>query len=136
MFDTIGLMAGNMSGAFAVLTINTNFCEVDISLLNATNSLVLIALIPLLDLLIVPILRHAFINPSILCRLGIGSVLAFVAAFSIFMIQLEGDVRFPICIFTNVLPLEMDINVYWILVPTVVLTVAEVFIYIPGESRS
>ena len=135
VFDTIGLMADNMSGTLASLTIDTNLCEVDISLLNATNALVLIALIPLLDLLVVPMLRHAFLNPSITCRLGIGSLLAFVAAFSIFMIHLEGDLSLPLCIFTNVLPLKMDIDVYWILLPTLLLTVAEVFIYIPGESR-
>lgn len=130
-------MASNMPGTLASLSINTDLCEINIPLLSAINALLLVVLIPLLDLLIVPLLRHILMNPSIMCRLGLGSFLAFVTNVIILVIHLVGDVNARVCIFhTIVSTLKMDINVYWILMPVILLTIAELFIYIPGKHHS
>ncbi len=127
-------MAFNMNGTFPSVTINTDLCHVNISLLSATNALILAILIPILDLFVVPLLRYVLINPSIMKRLGFGSFLAFGTALSIFVLHTVGNVQSRLCIFQfNDSSLKMDVNIFWILVPVVILTISEVFIYIPGK---
>ena len=127
-------MAANMRGTLASFTINTDPCQVNISLLNAMNGLILVIFIPILDLAVVPLLRHTFVNPTIMWRLGFGSFFALVTALCMFVIHSVGNVNSRLCILRAIgSPLRMDISVYWILLPVVILTIAEVFIYIPGK---
>ncbi len=131
--DTIELMASNMRGTLISLVINTNLCQVNISLLNATNALIVTVLIPVLDLLVVPLLRYTLINPTIMKRLGFGSILVFGTVLTVFVIHSVGNVHSRLCIFHSVdSSLKMDVSVYWILAPVMILAISEVFVYIPG----
>lgn len=123
-----------MNGQLVSLTINTDLCQVNISLLSTANAFILTMFIPVLDLFVVPLLRYTFINPSIMKRLGFGSFLAFGTALSIFVMHMVGNLHSKLCIFRFIdSSLKMDVNVYWIFVPVVLLTISEVFIYIPGK---
>ena len=136
MFDTIGLMASNMKGTLAHLSIKMELCQVNVTLMDGINAVLLLVFIPILDLIIVPLLRHSLINPSILKRLGLGSFLAFATVFSMFITHVIGDqtARVTTCMFIDYKPHSavIDVDVYWLLVPIFIGTLAEVFIYIPG----
>lgn len=139
MFDTIGVMAYNMRGTLANLSFKTDLCQTDISLLDGINAATLLLFIPILDLLIVPLLRHSAFNPSILKRLGFGSFLDFLTVLSIFIFHVTGSQTTSVMtcdVFSNqeshIQTAMIDLNVYWLLIPIFIGTMAEIFIYIPG----
>lgn len=133
-------MASNMKGTLAHLSIRMDLCQVDITLMDGINAALLLVFIPILDLFIVPLLRHSLFNPSILKRLGLGSFLAFVTVFLMFIIQAVGDQtgRVMTCMFNDYEPhgAVLDVDVYWLLVPILIGTITEVFIYIPGMTAT
>lgn len=128
-------MAAHMNSTLASLELETSVCGILFTITDATNAILLIALIPLLDLLIVPLLRDA--NPSILKRLGIGSILAFLSLLTLLLMEAFGkhSQGREVCMFRteDTEHGQLEINVYWIFLPLVLVTLAEILIYIPCE---
>ena len=142
VFGAIGVMSHHMSGSLAQLNIGTAVCHVNIALSDSISAALLLTLIPLLDLILVPFLRYTTINPSILKRLGFGTALAVMSMFSLFLIEVvgsynkgvmsgEGD---AVCMFSEdeTQLARLAVNVYWLLPSLLIVTIAEIFIFIPS----
>lgn len=134
----IRLMSGHMVGSLAQLKISTELCQVYITLSDSISAILLLSFIPFLDLILVPFLRYTTINPSILKRLSFGATLATLSVFILFLFEaigshngIPGDES---CMFSadDELPSQLSVNVYWLLLPLITVTAAEIFIYIPS----
>ena len=139
VFGAIGVMSNHMSGSLAQLKVGlTEMCHIDIPLSDSISAVLLLTLIPFLDLIIVPFLRYTTVNPSILKRLSIGATLAVLSLFILFLIEAVssyGDASGgAMCMFNadKKPPARMSVDVYWLLLPLLIMTVAEIFIFIPS----
>lgn len=127
-------MATHMNGTLATERLGAEFCEVDFTIMAGVNALVILLLIPVLDLAVIPLLQN--LNLSILRRIGVGSFLTLISL--VMLLLLEGTGRHSsdgVCMFSTGEELEgnLEVNVYWVLLPLVTVTVAELLVYIPGE---
>lgn len=131
-------MAGHMHRSLPTLQIHTDVCEVEISVTNSINGLLIITIIPLLDLLLVPMLQNFY--ATILKRLGVGATLAFLSILVLFLFEAFGSHNSGnlICMFNTSThqPGQLHISVYWIILPLVLVTLAEIFIFIPSNNFS
>ncbi len=116
---------------------NWTFCDFKVSTLTGLNAGLLLVVIPALDLIIVPLLRHAMIHPSIRKRLGIGGLCALLSVLSLLGLEGIGDHYFSAgsdnCLFdghTSALE-RNEISSYWLVLPMVLVTLAEIFINVP-----
>ena len=128
-------MAGHMDMTLATLKLRTGVCGVEVTVTDGINALLILTIIPLLDLLVVPLLRNCY--ATILQRLGVGASLAFLSILVLFLFEAFGSHSSgdQMCMF-NSSTRERDqlhISVYWILLPLIMVTLAEIFIYIPSE---
>lgn len=128
-------MVGHMDMSLATLRLRTGVCGVEVTVTDAINAILILTIIPLLDLVLVPMLRNCY--ATILKRLGVGATLAFLSILVLFSFEAfgshsDGD---QMCMFnaSNRERGQLHISVYWILLPLVVVTLAEIFIYIPSE---
>ena len=132
------MMSNHMSGSLAQLNVGTEMCHIDIALSDCISAVLLLTLIPLLDLVLVPFLRYTTVNPSILKRLSIGATLAVLSVFILFLIEAvgsyEGVTGDAVCMFNaeEKPPARLAVDVYWLLLPLIIMTVAEIFIFIPS----
>lgn len=132
------MMSNHMSGSLAQLNVGTEMCHIDIALSDCISAVLLLTLIPLLDLVLVPFLRYTTVNPSILKRLSIGATLAVLSVFILFLIEAvgsyEGVTGDAVCMFNaeEKPPAQLAVDVYWLLLPLIIMTVAEIFIFIPS----
>ena len=129
-------MAAHMNSTLATAQIGTWLCEVEFTITAGVNALVILVLIPVLDLLVIPLLRN--LNLTILRRIGFGASLTFISL--LMLLLLEGTGKHSsgeVCMFRAEEDLEaegeLEVNVYWVLLPLVTVTVAELLVYIPGE---
>ena len=135
VFGTVGMMASHMNMSLATLKLRTGVCGIEVTVTDGINAILILTIIPLLDLLLVPMLRNCY--ATILKRLGVGATLAFLSILVLFFFEtfgshVEGK---HMCMF-NAGEREtgqLHISVYWILLPLVMVTLAELFIYIPSE---
>ena len=134
-------MSNHMSGYLAQLSAGTEICHINIALSDSISAALLLTLIPFLDLILVPFLRYTTINPSILKRLGFGAALAVMSMFILFLIEVVGSYDKDVsgggdaaCIFNeDESPLaRLAADVYWLLPSLLIMTVAEIFIFIPS----
>lgn len=133
----MGLMASHMNMNLATLKLRTSVCGIEVTITDGINALLILTFIPLLDLLLVPMLRNCY--ATILKRLGIGATLAFMSVLVLFFFEgigphASGD---QMCMFNagSRETGQLHISVYWILLPLVMVTFAELFIYIPSKSE-
>ena len=125
-----------MNSTIASVEFKSAICGVDFMLTDSISALLLVTFIPILDLLVVPLLRH--LNPSILKRLGTGATLAFLSILTLFLLETFGR-HTPgdrVCMFNmeesaagNVL----QVNAYWVVLPLAVVTLAEICICVPSK---
>lgn len=134
-YGTVGVMAGHMNGTLPTLELHTDMCDVKVSVTDGTNALLILTIIPLLDLLIVPMLQNCY--ATILKRLGFGATLAFLSILVLFLFEAFGSHSSDdlICMFnsSNREHGQLHLSVYWVFLPIVLVTLAELFIYIPSE---
>ncbi len=129
-----------MSGSLAQLNAGTEMWNIKISLSDSMTAALLLTLIPFLDLILVPFLRYTTVNPSILKRLGIGAALAVLSVFILFLMEVMGSYgegvseRDTVCMFSvdERPPARLAVDVYWLLPSLLIVTVAEIFIFIPS----
>ena len=119
----------------ATLKLQTSICDINITSTDGINAILILTLIPLLDLLLVPMLSHCY--ATILKRLGVGATLAFLSILVLFLFEAIGShaTGDEVCMFnaSSQEQGQLHINVYWIILPLVLVTLAELFIYIPSE---
>ena len=135
-------MSSHMSGSLAQLNIGTEMCHIDIALSDSIHAVLLLMLIPFLDLILVPFLRYTTVNPSILKQLSIGATLAVLSMFVLFLIEAVGSYDTGMsgvdaaCMFSadEKLTARLAVDVYWLLLPLLIVTVAEIFIFVPSMS--
>lgn len=129
-------MSTHMSGALPQLKTDTGLCHAYITLPDIVHAVFLLMLIPMVDLVLVPLLRCATVNPSILKWLSFGTVLAVLSVFSLFVFQAVNShhdaSNDSTCMFNEQAPSQLGMDVYWLLVPVFIATAAEIFINIPG----
>ena len=131
-------MSSHMTGSLAQLKTGTEMCHINIALSDSLSAVLLLTLIPFLDLILVPFLRYTTINPSILKRLSIGATLAVLSIFILFLIEAVGSYEVATgdaaCMFNadERPPAQLDVDVYWLLLPLITITIAEIFIFIPS----
>jgi dipeptide/tripeptide permease len=129
-----------MSGSLAQLNAGTEVWNIRISLSDSMTAALLLMLIPFLDLILVPFLRYTIVNPSILKRLGIGAALAVLSVFILFLMEVVGSYDEGVsggdaaCMFNadERPPARLAVDVYWLLPSLLIVTVAEIFIFIPS----
>lgn len=128
-------MAGHMHGSLPTLQMHTDLCGVEISVTDGINALLILTIIPLLDLLLVPMLQNCY--ATILKRLGVGATLAFLSILVLFMFEAFGSHTSGnlMCMFNTSTrePDQLHISIYWIILPLVLVTLAEIFIFIPSN---
>jgi hypothetical protein len=135
--NTTSLMDGHMKGNISSLVFQWEVCNFKVSILSASSPALLLFLVPVLDLLVVPVLRHAMLHPTILKRLGVGAVWTLLSVLSALTLEgvghkYQSDVR-EVCMFDrHALQGWNEMSSYWLFLPMVLTTVAEIFIYIPG----
>lgn len=131
-------MSDHMTGSLARLKTGTEMCHIEISLTDSVSAALLLVLVPVIDLALVPFLRYITINPSILKRLSFGATLASLGMLALFLIEAMGsyvgNTGDATCVFNadKQPPAQLAVNVYWLVLPIVIMTVAEIFIYIPS----
>lgn len=128
-----------MAGTELSLSFQAEFCRVQFKLADGINAFVLLAFIPLLDLIVMPLLQNC--SPSILKRLGLGTMLALASLLALCLMEGVGSHHAgregvkEVCMFDadGVGEEQLKINIYWTLLPVITVTLAEVFIYIPSK---
>ena len=138
IFGTIHLVQGHMEDDLPQISTYWQSCTFEISTLSAINAILLLALIPVLDLLMVPLLRHAMIHPSILKRLGVGGIFTLLGMLSLLTLEGLGDRSFSggsnTCMFGKDTSQESNgMSGYWLILPMVLVTLAQIMIYIPSK---
>lgn len=129
-------MEGHMHSSLPTLQIHSEVCEIQVSVTDGINALLILTIIPLLDLLLVPMFQNCY--ATILKRLGVGATLAFLSILVLFLFEAFGshDTGNVMCMFNASTrePGQLHISVYWILLPLVLVTLAEIFIFIPSNN--
>ena len=135
VFGSVGVMAGHMDLSLVTMKTKTEVCDIEVTIADSISAILILTLIPLLDLLLVPMLRNCY--ATILKRLGAGATLAFLSIVVLFLFEAFGShtssAGEEICMLRSSEQGQLHINVYWILLPLVMVTLAEIFIYIPSE---
>ena len=115
-------------------------CGLEMSWLNALNIMLLLLLIPILDFVVVPLLRHMVLQPSILKCLGMGGIFTFLSVLSLFTLEGVNDHYFiskeasDICVLaSNEDSQDVALNGYWLLLPILFVTLAEILIFVPSK---
>lgn len=130
-------MSNHMTGSLAKLNLNTELCHSSITLIDGVCAVLLFTFIPILDLVLVPFLRYITINPSILKRLSIGATLAVLSVSILFLLEAIGSHSSDaMCMFNadEQPQSQLGVDVYWLLLPIITVTVGEIFINIPGHT--
>ena len=136
------LMQDHMDGGIPHIDIHDSICSLQVPTLYAMNSVLLLLLVPLTDLIATPFLRHIMLHPSILKRLGIGGICVLLSMLSLLTLNGIGDCYFStasdVCIFNSHLSSQESttISAYWLVVPMILATLGEILIYIPSKSNS
>ena len=119
--------------------VHRNPCDFKVSLLQLLNSVILFVLLPVLDLLVIPFLRHIMLHPSILKRLGIGALCILLSTLSLFTLegvqdQVLTEESGEACVLSGQGGVKdgSGISLYWLILPELLITLAEIFIFIPG----
>ena len=141
-----------MDMSLATFKLRTDVCGIEVTITDAINAILLLTIIPLLDLVLVPMLRNFYV--TILKRLGVGATIAFLSILVLFLFEAVGPHTNSgsdggggggggsgggsggqVCMFdaSSREQGQLHISVYWILLPLVLVTLAEIFIYIPSE---
>ena len=131
------MMVDHTSGTLPRLEVQTLLCGVEVTLTDVISSLLLLALIPVIDLFIVPFLRYWALNPSILRRLSMGAILAFTSVLIPLLMEGFGG-HTPAgdsCMFNTYQESQtkLNVDVNWLFLPLVLVTLAEILIYIPSK---
>ena len=128
-------MASHMRMSLATLKLRTEVCGIEVTVTDVINALLILTIIPLLDLVLVPALHNCY--ATILKRLGVGATLAFLSISVLFLFEAVGTHASgdQTCMFhaSTREQGQLHISVYWILLPLVLVTIAEIFIYIPSK---
>lgn len=135
VYDTVGWMEGHMKNSTSNLVIHWKVCDFKISALTALSPVLLLTLIPVLDLLVIPLLHHAMLHPTILKRLGIGAMWTLLSVLSVLALEAIGDRNYGVESDTCMMVYNQGRNKmssYWLILPVTLVTIAEIFIYIPG----
>ena len=131
----MGVMASHMNMNIATLRLKTEVCGIEVTVTDGINALLILTIIPLLDLVLVPMLRNCY--ATILKRLGFGATLAFLSIVVLFLFEAAGrhSSGDQVCMFhaSSREQGQLHISVYWVLLPLVMVTIAEIFIYIPSK---
>ena len=120
------------------LIIHGSVCDFKIYPLTSLNPALVLVLVPVLDLVVSPVLRYLMLHPSILKRLGLGTICTLLGTLSLLALEVIGERYFNMegvaCMFSKLTESEVqaDISSYWLILPIVLVTLAEIFIYIPG----
>ena len=120
-----------MNQTLVSLRLQTSFCDVRFAVNDVISSILVLTFVPVLDLLIVPLLGN--FNPSIRKRMGTGAFLCCVSVLILLVMEAVGrpSNSQSICMFSDQEE-RLSINVYWILFPSLIMTIAQVLIYISG----
>ena len=123
-----------MYNSLVSVEFGSSVCGVEFTITDAISAILLLSIIPLLDLLFVPLFRSSY--PSILKRLGFGVSLVFLSIITLFLMEAFGG-HTEACMFNTGRGVggSLEINVYWVILPLAFITLAEIFIYIPCEYR-
>lgn len=137
VYGTINLMESHMKGNISRLALHWKVCDFRVSVLSASHPVLLLILIPVFDLLLVPLLRHAMLYPTILKRLGIGATFMLLSVLSMLALEGVGGRYYSgdsdVCMFNDDAYQERnEMSSYWLFLPMILATIAEIFIYIPG----
>ena len=126
-------MASQLNGTLVSLHLQTRFCDVRFAVNDVISSILVLTFVPILDLVIVPLLGN--FNPSIRKRMGIGAFLCCVSVVILLVLEVVGrqSGSQTICMFNDAQEERLSINVYWILLPSLIMTIAQVLIYISGK---
>lgn len=137
VFNTLNLIQSHKAEDVPQLAVHWKNCGLEASSLNVLNIVLLLVLVPLMDLVIVPILRHMMLQPSILKCLGMGGVLTFMSILSLFALEgIEEHYSSETqCIFDSdgISEKSAAVSVYWLFLPMVLVTIAEIMLYIPSK---
>ncbi len=105
------------------------------------NILFIVLAIPIINYCLYPFLREY--TPNMQKRIGIGHFLVFLSPFFLLLLSSVGfsrvgsqsEVATHSCMFVNtsLLPIHLDISSYYILIPHVLASLAEIFIVISSE---
>ena len=134
----VGLMESHMKNSTSSLVVHWKVCDLKISAIKALGPVVLLTLIPILDLFVVPLLHHAMLHPTILKRLGIGATWTLLSVLSMLALEVIGDRHYRVgndmCMIANHYAYHEinQMSSYWLILPVILTTIAEIFIYIPG----
>ena len=135
VLTTIDLVENHMETNISSFAVVWEICDFKISALSAAKPVLLLMLIPALDLLVVPMLRHAILHPAILKRLGFGAICMLLSVISLLLLEGISDQYLDAgdnCIFSECVASKSKMSPYWLFLPVTIGTVAEIFIYIPG----
>lgn len=123
-----------------MLSVHWNECILEVSSLSVICIALTLLLLPMLDLIIVPFLRHLMLHPSILKCVGIGGILTLLSAVAMFVLQGVVDRASTAteeqCIFANSEPSygnSEHVNMYWMFLPVILHTMAQVMLYVPSK---
>lgn len=124
-----------MKGNISSLAFHGKTCDFEITALSALNPALLLVLVPVLDLLLVPLLRHAMLHPTILKRIGMGAMCTLMSVLSVLALEGIGThTDSDACMFNDYGYQEKsELSSYWLFLPIILATMAEIFIYIPGK---
>lgn len=138
MLNTISLVKDHFSDDMQDFVFHGDRCDLELSQLAAVRPILLLALVPILDLLVVPLLRCTALHPSILKRLGAGAVFTLLSTLSLLALEtvvFGTESSGKVCVLSKTGETQLErgeFSSYWLILPTALLTVAEVFLFIPG----
>ncbi len=136
--NTVKLMQAHLRDDVPSLVIDGSICDFKILPLVTLNPILVLVLVPVLDLLVSPVLRYMMLHPSILKRLGLGAICTLLSTLSLLALEGIGERYFNMdsaaCILYghSVVEGQTELSSYWLILPIILLTLAEIFIYIPG----
>lgn len=115
-------------------------CTIEVSSLSLIYVTLTLLMLPLLDLVVIPLLRHLMCHPSILKCMGIGGMLTLLSAVTMFTLQGVVDRTSTAteeqCIFADSEPSVGDnehVNIYWMFLPVILHSMAQVLLYVPSK---
>jgi len=123
-----------------VLSFELKKCSLGVSMLSMVYVALVLTLLPILNLVVVPVLRHLMCHPSILKCVGIGGILSLLSALTMFALQGFIDRTSASteeqCIFLDSEPVIEEngpISMYWMLLPVTIHAIAQIMLYVPSK---
>ena len=124
-----------------MLSFEWKTCSLEVSMLSMVYVALVLTLLPILDLVVVPVLRHLMCHPSILKCVGIGGMLTLFSAVTMFALQGFIDRTSPSteeqCIFFDsetTIQGNGPVSMYWMLLPVSIHAIAQIMLYVPSKS--